>query len=40
VIIGDDEMTAGRYALKNMASGDQQKLTREEIFAVLAAARE
>jgi len=40
VIIGDDEMTAGRYALKNMANGDQQKLTREEIFAVLAAARE
>ena len=38
LLIGDDEMIAGRYALKNMASGDQQNLTRDEIFAVLAAA--
>jgi histidyl-tRNA synthetase len=40
MIIGDDEMLAGRYALKNMASGEQQNLTRDEIFAVLAAAKE
>jgi histidyl-tRNA synthetase len=40
LIIGDDEMTAGRYALKNMASGDQQNLTRDEILAALAAAKE
>jgi hypothetical protein len=26
--------------LKNMASGEQQNLTRDEIFAVLAAAKE
>jgi histidyl-tRNA synthetase len=40
LIIGDDEIAAGRYALKNMASGDQQKLTRDESLAVLAAAKE
>jgi histidyl-tRNA synthetase len=40
LIIGDDEMAAGRYALKNMASGDQQNLTRDEILAVLAASKE
>jgi histidyl-tRNA synthetase len=40
LIIGDDEMDAGRYALKNMASGDQRNLTRDEIFAALAAAKE
>jgi histidyl-tRNA synthetase len=40
LIIGDDEMDAGRYALKNMSSGDQQNLTRDEIFAALAAAKE
>ena len=39
LIIGDDEMTAGRYALKNMTSGDQQNLTRDEILAVLAASK-
>jgi histidyl-tRNA synthetase len=40
LIIGDDEMIAGRYALKNMSSGDQQNLTRDEIFNALAAAKE
>ena len=29
LIIGDDEMAAGRYALKDMSSGEQQQLTRE-----------
>jgi histidyl-tRNA synthetase len=36
LIIGEDEMNAGRYALKNMTTGDQQNLTRDEILAVLA----
>jgi histidyl-tRNA synthetase len=40
LIIGDDEIAAGRYTFKNMASGDQQKLTRDEILAALAAAKE
>ncbi len=31
LIIGDNEMSAGRYALKNMASGQQEDLPREEI---------
>ena len=40
MIIGSEEMSAGRYALKNMTTGDQQKLTRDEILAALAAAKE
>jgi histidyl-tRNA synthetase len=32
-------MAAGRYALKDMTTGDQQSLTRDEIAARLAAAR-
>jgi histidyl-tRNA synthetase len=40
LLIGDDEMVAGRYALKNMATGDQQSLTRDEILAALAPAKE
>jgi histidyl-tRNA synthetase len=40
LIVGDDEMSAGTYALKDMATGTQQKLTRDEILAVLAAAKE
>ena len=40
LIIGDDEMNAGRYALKNMTSGGQRNLTRDEIFAALAAPKE
>jgi len=31
LIIGDNELAAGRYALKNMASGEQLELTRDEI---------
>jgi histidyl-tRNA synthetase len=40
LIIGDNEIAAGRYALKNMASGDQQNMTRDEILAALAAAKQ
>jgi histidyl-tRNA synthetase len=38
LIIGDNEITAGRYALKNMATGEQLELTQGEIAARLAAA--
>ena len=38
LIIGENEMAAGRYTLKNMSTGNQQSLTREEIAARLAAA--
>jgi histidyl-tRNA synthetase len=31
LIIGDNELAEGRYALKNMATGDQEKLTTDEI---------
>jgi len=31
LILGENEMAAGRYALKNMATGEQVELTREEI---------
>jgi histidyl-tRNA synthetase len=40
MIIGDDEIAAGRYALKNMATGDQQTLTRDEALTALAAAKQ
>ena len=39
LIVGETEMTAGLYALKDMATGEQQNLTQEEIAAKLAAAR-
>ena len=39
LIVGDNEIAAGRYALKDMATGEQQNLTQEEIAARLAAAR-
>ena len=39
LIIGENEMAAGRYALKDMTTGDQQSLTRDEIAARLAGAR-
>ena len=39
LIVGDNELAAGRYALKNMTTGEQQDLTPEEIAATLAAAR-
>jgi histidyl-tRNA synthetase len=38
LIIGDNEIAAGRYALKNMATGEQLELTQDEIAARLAAA--
>jgi histidyl-tRNA synthetase len=37
LIIGEDEIAAGRYALKNMATGEQQSVTREELMKKLAA---
>jgi histidyl-tRNA synthetase len=33
LILGDDELASGTYTLKNMQSGEQQKLTREELAA-------
>jgi histidyl-tRNA synthetase len=39
LIVGDNEIAAGRYALKNMATGEQRELTRDEIAASLAASR-
>ncbi len=36
LILGDDEIAAGRYTLKDMASGEQQSLTREELIQKLA----
>jgi histidyl-tRNA synthetase len=38
LIVGEDEMASGRYALKNMSTGEQESLTRDEIAAKLAAA--
>jgi histidyl-tRNA synthetase len=35
LIVGEDEMAAGRYALKNMSTGEQQNLTLDEIAATL-----
>jgi histidyl-tRNA synthetase len=35
LIVGDNEMAAGRYALKNMSTGEQRELTLEEITAAL-----
>ena len=32
VILGDDEIAAGEYSLKNMQSGEQQRVTRDELF--------
>lgn len=32
VILGDNEIAAGRYGLKNMQSGEQDNVTREELF--------
>jgi histidyl-tRNA synthetase len=39
LIVGENEMAAGRYALKNMSTGEQRELTRDEIAASVAAAR-
>lgn len=32
LILGDDEIAAGVYSLKNMQSTEQHRVTREEIF--------
>jgi len=32
LILGDDEIAAGEYSLKDMQSGDQQRVSREELF--------
>jgi histidyl-tRNA synthetase len=39
LIVGDNELAAGRYALKNMTTGEQQDLTVEEIAVTLAVAQ-
>ena len=39
LIVGDNELAAGRYALKNMTTGEQQELTPEELAARLATVR-
>lgn len=39
LIVGDNELAAGRYTLKNMSTGEQLPLTQDEIAAKLAAAR-
>jgi histidyl-tRNA synthetase len=38
LIVGENEMAAGRYAFKNMSTGGQQELTRDEISVRLTAA--
>jgi histidyl-tRNA synthetase len=35
LIVGENEITAGRYTLKNMSTGEQRELTLEEINAAL-----
>ncbi|MBI3470079.1 MAG: histidine--tRNA ligase [Candidatus Solibacter usitatus] len=35
LIIGDNEITAGAYALKNMLSGDQQSVTRNQLIKLI-----
>ena len=32
LILGDDEIAAGVYTLKNMLSTEQERVTREELF--------
>jgi histidyl-tRNA synthetase len=38
LIVGENELAAGRYALKNMSTGEQRELARDEIAAAVAAA--
>jgi histidyl-tRNA synthetase len=38
LILGDNELAEGRYALKNMSTGEQQNVARQEIAARIAAA--
>lgn len=37
LIVGDNEIAAGRYPLKDLARGEQKELTEQEILAALAA---
>jgi len=37
LIVGENEMSAGKYTLKNMSTGEQHSLTREELAARLSA---
>jgi histidyl-tRNA synthetase len=39
LIVGDNELAAGRFALKDMSTGEQENLTPDEIAARLAASR-
>jgi histidyl-tRNA synthetase len=39
LLLGDNEIAAGVYALKDMAAAEQKNLTRDELFAALSAAR-
>ena len=39
LIVGDNELAAGRFALKDMSSGEQESLTPDEIAARLAESR-
>jgi histidyl-tRNA synthetase len=34
LILGDDEIAAGEYSLKNMQSGEQRRVTREELLRI------
>jgi histidyl-tRNA synthetase len=36
LILGDDEIAAGKYTLKEMSTGEQQSLTREQLLETLA----
>jgi histidyl-tRNA synthetase len=36
LILGDDEIAAGQYSLKDMQSGEQDRVTREELFTRVA----
>jgi histidyl-tRNA synthetase len=35
LLLGDNEIAAGVYALKDMAAAEQKNLTRDELFATL-----
>ena len=37
LILGDDEIAAGEYSLKDMASGEQRRVRREELAASASA---
>jgi histidyl-tRNA synthetase len=39
LILGENEMAEGRYALKNMTTGEQESLTRDDVAARLAVGR-